>query len=105
MRYARKRDNNEPAIVEALRSAGATVTRLNDTGCPDLMVGWGRATHLLEVKDGVTATRVAHRRNAGDEHPELTPAQVEWWSRWKGRPPVIVTNAIEALQAIGAVKS
>lgn len=103
MKYARKRDANERDIVDALHAVGATVTRLNDVGCPDLMVGWGRATHLLEVKDGVTETRVAHRRNAGAEHPELTPAQVEWWATWKGKPPVIVTNAMEALRAIGAV--
>lgn len=103
MKYARKRDANEGPIVDALRAAGATVTQLNDAGCPDLLVGWRRGTYLIEVKDGVTKTRVAHRRNAGIEHPELTPEQIKWWTRWKGKMPAIVTTPIEALRAIGAV--
>ena len=49
-RYARKRDQNEPPIVEALRRAGALVWRLGATGVPDLLVGKGGRWVLLEVK-------------------------------------------------------
>ena len=48
--YARARDQNEGPIVAALRSVGATVSRLNDPGAPDLLVGFRAGTYLLEVK-------------------------------------------------------
>jgi hypothetical protein len=48
--YPRARDGNEAAIVDALRAAGATVTRLGDAGVPDLLVGYRGSTLLLEIK-------------------------------------------------------
>lgn len=49
-RRAARRDANEPAIVEALQRAGATVVRL---ALPvDLLVGYRGLWRLYEVKDG-----------------------------------------------------
>lgn len=105
-RYARKRDANEPAIVAALQAAGAAVDRLSGDGQPDLLVSWANEITLVEVKD-VGDGRVQPHRGDGNTLTgllaALTPAQREWWSTWRGKPPVIVTNAMEALRAIGAV--
>lgn len=47
-RYAKRRDANEPQIVNALRKAGFSVERI-DTPV-DLIVGRYGYTHLVEVK-------------------------------------------------------
>ena len=105
MKYARKRDVNEAQIVRELEAAGYSVQRLDGAGLPDLLVGIQDRLVLLEVKDGDggVSTRAPHRRNDQSEFPaSLTPAQVKWWSRWKGPAPKIVRSAAEALEAIGA---
>lgn len=50
-RYARRRDDCEAGIVAALRAVGATVQTLDETGCPDLLVGHAGKLYLLEAKD------------------------------------------------------
>lgn len=91
-----RRDANEAEIIRALERVGASVQRVNETGCPDLIVGMRDQLYLLEVKlpAGV---------RGGTSHRELTPAQVKWWQRWKTPRPVIVRSAEEALRAIGAL--
>ena len=64
MKYAKKRDGNEKAIVEALEALGATVTRLGDAGVPDLLVAYRGETLLIEVKDPAQAKK-AYRAGAG----------------------------------------
>ena len=49
MRRAARRDDNEKAIVEALRAVGATVYYL-DEPC-DLLVGMNNKTLLMECKN------------------------------------------------------
>jgi hypothetical protein len=93
-----RRDENEPAIVAALRAAGAAVQQL-DPPLPDLLVSYRGELHLLEVKRIVSGRRV-HVGTGGD-HRGLTPAQHRWWATWRGRQPVIVLDAVEALAAIG----
>lgn len=101
--HSNKRDSNEPDIVQALLGAGATVTRLGDSGVPDLLVGYRGKTYLLEVKlplgpRGGKSARREHEGGRGD----MTAAQVKWWDAWTGEAPVIVRNVDEALAAIGA---
>lgn len=101
--YAKRRDGNEPSIVDALVAAGAAVTRIGDFGVPDLLVGYRGRTFLLEVKmplgpkGGIPESR-EHEGGRGD----MTKAQVKWWSTWTGEPAKIVRSADEALAAIGA---
>lgn len=91
-----KRDLNEGPIVEALTAAGASVTRLSDKGVPDLLVGFGGHTRLLEVK-APAGERGGQKRGAAG----LTEEQRSWWATWLGEPPVIVHTPEEALRAIG----
>ena len=106
MKYGRRRDANERAIIEALERVGCAVTQLEGTGVPDLAVEYHGVLRFLEVKEVKPGKTLVHRRNHDDpDHPELTPAQVAWWKRWVelgGRPPAIVHDIAEALAAIGA---
>jgi Holliday junction resolvase len=97
MRRSAKVDANQTEIVQALRKAGATVQSLAATGCgvPDLLVGFGGATYLLEVKDG--SKPLSARK--------LTPDQVEWHANWKGGPLVVVESAEQALSVVGLTQS
>ncbi len=89
-------DANQAEIVKALRKVGASVQSLASVGCgcPDLLVGLGGYTYLLEVKDG---RRYASKR-------KLTKAQIEWQRRWSGSGPFLVECVEDALKAIGAMK-
>ncbi len=98
--FARQRDANEPEIVEALEAVGATVCKLNAKGQPDLLVGYNLETFLLEVKLETKTGKVKRQGRATDERG-LLETQQEWWSAWRGKPPVVVKNAAEALDAIG----
>ena len=84
---ANSRDGNEQAIVQALRSAGASVFRLDRP--VDLLVGFRGATKLLEVKDPAGRNRI-------------TPGQADFLLTWRGEQPVVVRSIEEALAAIGA---
>ena len=103
MKFAKRRDANEKLIVDALVAYGCSVTRLNEHGVPDLLVGLRGKTWLIEVKmplgaRGGLPERREHEGGKGD----MTAAQVKWWAAWKGEPAVVVRNADEALMAIGA---
>lgn len=92
MRRAAAADRNQPEIVNALRLAGARVLPLHQVGqgCPDLLVGYRGALHLVEVKDGY---KPPSRR--------LTPAQVDFHREWSGLPVHVVETVEQALEAIG----
>lgn len=81
-RYAKRRDANEPEIIEALEKAGCTVHRL-DTPC-DLLVGKGARNFLVEVK--VPGGR-------------LTRQQKDFIRDWRGQIR-IVESAEEALELV-----
>jgi hypothetical protein len=87
LRRAARRDEAEPAIIEALEAVLATVQQISGEGMPDLLVGYRGRTVLLEVK------------SAGGR---LTPAQEAWLAWWCGSPVVVVTTPAEALAAVGA---
>lgn len=94
MRRAAKVDSNHAAIVRQLRQVGATVQSLasQGQGCPDLLVGYRGANHLLEVKDGAKSP----------SKQQLTPDEARWHQEWRGQV-VVVRSADEALAAVGAV--
>lgn len=108
MRFARQRDANEPAIVRALQAVGASVSKQNEKGAPDLLVGFRGETFLLEVKRATASGRPKRtqpgRRLESERKTDergLLDSQQKWWESWKGRPPVVVTTPAEALSAIG----
>jgi hypothetical protein len=84
-RYAKRRDETERAIVEALRAVGADVLRI-DRPC-DLLVRFRGIVHLIEI-DGITR----YRRRAA--------AQVRILNEWS-IPRVRCSE--DALRAIGAM--
>lgn len=91
MRKRGRVDNEQAAIVRALRDIGASVavTSALGDGFPDLVVCWHGAVTLLEVKTGNAA---------------LTAAERDFHAKWSGDIP-IVTTAEEAQRAvIGRVK-
>jgi hypothetical protein len=103
MRRAARRDDNEAEVVRALEQAGAAVQRLSEPGCPDLLVSFRGVLSLLEVKLPLTARGAkSQRREAEGGAGDMTAAQVKWWREWRGKVPVIVRSADEALAAIGA---
>lgn len=97
MKYAKQRDTNEPAIVEALKAHGVAVAKLEGTGVPDLIVSYRGVLTLVEVKN--PNAKGGGKYNTGG--CELTSAQVAWWAKWKGKPVAIVHTESEALAAIG----
>lgn len=92
MRRAAKVDSNHGEVVEALRSAGASVQSLAaiGRGCPDLLVGYRGMWLLFEVKDGA---RSPSRR-------KLTPDQEKWIKASRGGPVWLITSLPEAIQAL-----
>ncbi len=97
---ARRVDENQSRIVDALRRVGMSVqvTSAVGEGFPDLVVGWKREIRgvslptnlLMEVKDG---SRPPSERR-------LTDAQEVWHREWRGQVVVVKTIA-EALAAVG----
>ncbi len=83
---SRRRDLTEPAIVQALRKAGALVIRISEKGAPDLLCFYRGKVVLLECK-----SRLGQATLAQDE-----TSQAGW-------PVVTVRDAIAALKAVGAL--
>ena len=90
MRRAARTDANQSEIVQALRTAGASVTLLHQVGkgCPDALVGYQGKTVLLEIKT---------------DKGRATPDQIEWWDQWKGGPVAMVRDVDGALRALGVI--
>lgn len=84
-RTAAKRDSNEPAIVQALTTAGCTVVRLSAKGCPDLLVGLDGVNYLIEVKE---------------PKGKLTDDQIDFHEDWRGQVAIVRTIE-EALEVVG----
>jgi len=95
------RDANQPAVVKALESAGALVIDLASVGkgVPDLLALHRGAWFAIEVKNPESKNG---RHYTADG---LTDAQLEMFARIgrAGGRVHVVTNAAEALAAIGAV--
>ena len=97
MRRAAKIDANQEQVVAILRAAGATVQSLAAIGhgCPDLLVGWGGKTLLMEVKDGRKVPSAQ----------KLTEDQIKWHGAWMGGPLAVVDGPEAALRMLKAIKN
>ena len=88
MRYAARVDENQAAIVQALRGAGAYVWII---GLPvDLLVGYKDRTLLMEVK--TTSKK------------RLTGLQADFFEKWMGGALCRVDSPEAALRMIGVVQ-
>ena len=104
-----RRDEAEPAVVKAFEAGGATVAKINGRDVPDLLVGYLRETHLVEVKTSDAKLRRGQREFARTwlGSPVLvvrTPAQARRWLKvWSGRAaslaPVLRAQEVEAVKA------
>lgn len=87
-----KQDAVAGEIVSALRNAGAIVRFVEFAhgiaGCPDVLVGYGGTTWLLELKG---------------KRGRLSEAQQKFHAEWLGRggPIAVVRSIPEAFVAIG----
>ena len=84
-------DANQPEIVKALRSLGASVQHLHTVGkgCPDICVGiitknCNRINVLVEIKDG----------SKPESQQKLTPDEVEFQDEWRGMYAIV--NSVES---------
>ena len=88
MRYAKRVDANQDAIVSALRAAGAYVWII---GLPvDLVVGYASHTFLVEIKT--------------DSKKRLTALQRDFFENWSGGTLCRVDSPESALRMIGVIK-
>lgn len=81
-------DGNQSAIVAALRAVGCSVHSLATVGdgCPDLLVGKGGQTYLIECKQ---------------PGKRLSPIQKAWHAAWRGKAH-IAYSVDQALMIVGA---
>jgi hypothetical protein len=86
---ARRTDNNQSAIIQALRDIGCSVQDLSQLGrgCPDLLIGFRMRNFLLEIK------------NCEDHAPRLTDCEERWIKAWAGQVAV-VTNVADAIAIV-----
>ena len=84
MRFRARVDSNQKIIAEAFRKCGYSVAHLHQvgSGCPDLVVGKGGITTLVEVKGA---------------KGELTEHQEKFHADWRGSPIQIVRTVEEVL--------
>lgn len=80
--FAKRRDANEPEIVQALRAHGATVIFLDEF---DLLVGYKGNDYKIEVKT---------------PKGKLTESQKKMIETWKGSPLHVVRSVDEALSIV-----
>ena len=88
MRYAKRVDANQDAIVAALRAAGAYVWII---GLPvDLLVGYAGQNVLMEIKR--------------DHKARMTALQRDFFENWTGGTLCRVDSPEAALRMIGVIK-
>jgi len=97
MKYGAKKDANHAEIVEALKAHGACVIDMSHVGqgFPDLIVGFGGQTLLMEIKNPKTAYG---KRG-------LNKNQARWRDEWIGGPFAVVSSIDGALAAVNALRT
>jgi Holliday junction resolvase len=83
-RHDAQRDANEKQIVVDLRRAGWSVLVVSGAGVPDLVIGKGGVTRLVEIKS-VKGT--------------LTERQEIEFSAWRGSPVIVGRTTEEVIEA------
>lgn len=90
---ARRIDDNQGVIVDALRKAGASVILLHAVGkgVPDLLVGYHGVTALVEVKNP-------------EWKGKLNTLQLAWCADWRGSLVHVVHTPDEAVQVLTSIR-
>ena len=93
MTYARRTDSNQKEVVKAFRDAGAYVIDLSRVGkgCPDLCVGFGGLTILVEVKSS--------------EKAKFTEDQLFFLQGWQGGTVVRINDVSGAQELINLINA
>jgi Holliday junction resolvase len=86
----KRRDANQRKIVQVLRKLGASVVITADVGrgFPDLVVGYGGVTYLVEVKNRSTLRR----------------SQRAFREQWRGGEIVLLRSPEEAVQWLARLR-
>jgi putative FmdB family regulatory protein len=71
-----RRDSNESHLVAYLRRCGATVVFIDESGVPDLLLGFQGINLLFEVKS---------------EEGTLTKPQTDFFKMWQGQKAIVRT--------------
>ncbi len=91
MAYRKRTDANHAAIMRHLRTLGCSVKDVSMVpGFVDLVVGTGRVTELVEIKDG----------SKPPSAQKLTPAEERFWLTWAGRTPHVVRDLAQASRLV-----
>lgn len=87
---AKKVDQNQSSIVEALRKMGASVVSLHEHGggVPDLLVGMLRQNYLIEIKT---------------EKGTFTRDQVDFYEKWRGSV-VVLRSVDDAVKWVSSIR-
>ena len=92
-RRSPRRDGSEPGIVRALTAIGCSVQPLSGKGVPDLLVGVGGLTLLLECKAPAGP-------RGGVSGRGLTEDQETWQRNWRGSRVWIARTTEDAIAAV-----
>jgi hypothetical protein len=97
-RPAGHKDSNHAAIVAELRQVGCTVmeTHALGDGAPDLVVGYGGVTALVELKNGA---RYHQTQRAARERMQR---QADYLAAWRGGLAFVATSTEDVLAQLQA---
>lgn len=92
---AKRTDSNQKQIVDDLRDLGLSVFPTHEVGrgFPDLVVGTGGDTYLVEIKRPLGP-------RGGKCNKEQNEGQVAFALRWKGGPVIVARCTEEVLRGI-----
>lgn len=87
---AKRVDDNQKQVTDALRKLGYSVCILSDVGkgVPDLLIGKGGNNWLIELKDG----------NKPPSRQKLTGHEQKFHDQWRGQ--VAVCNSLDDILTI-----
>lgn len=96
MKRVARIDKNQPEIVKTFREQGLTVAITSNAhdGFPDIVIGYGLITVLVEIKDG----------SKPPSQRKLTKDQVKFHSEFTGAITVI-ENVSQAIQLSDTIKA
>lgn len=96
-RYARRVDTTHAPIKRALEKIGASVLDTSRLGgdFPDLVLGYGGRTLLLEAKSD---RKVHHKRGDG-----VSDGQRELAAAWRGDRILTCTDPLEAVRLVQSI--